>query len=743
MVIGSRTPRREDARLLTGTGRFVGAVRLPGMVHAFVVRSPIAHGRLLGCAADAVRGLDGVLDVITAREAPGAALPCVTVAPGQAQTSYPVLDDTLRYVGQPVALVVARTPELARDAADLIDLDLAELPPVVDLGEGEVVTDFTLGDADALEIEAAHVVEMSFRYGRAAPYAMEPRGVVAHHTGGDLTLWTATQAPHHVRDHVAHALGLTLDRIRVVAGDTGGGFGSKEHLYPDEALVCLAAMRLGRPVAWAETPGDRLVASLPARAAAHRARLALDADGRFVAIHADVLGDLGAHPSNVGTSPFAVTASMLPGPYRFERAGARLRCVLTNTVPTGSYRGFGMPEAAMTRERLIDEAARRLGLDPVELRLRNLIGPEELPYTSRMGQAYDSGDYPGALRALCELVEAPAKDDGRRRGVGYSCQVEGTGLGPSEAMRRMGMRAGGFETAVVRMEPDASVVVSAGVAGMGQGIETTLAQIAAERVGVPLAGVRVVLGDTAATPYSGIGSIASRSLVVGGGALRQAADRLKERVLALAAHRLEAAPEDLELVDSTVRVKGDPHAALTLREIATHAWRGWDLPEGFSPGLEERASYDPPDTTYAYGAHAAAVAVDPETGKVEVEGYWAVADSGVVVNPAIVEGQLVGGIAQSIGMALTEEVVYTADGQPGGMYLTPTVRDVPDVTVVLHSSPSPLTPGGMKGAGESGTIGPPAAIANAVAAALPEVAERVTRTPMTPEVVWGWLSSPR
>ncbi|WP_327086718.1 xanthine dehydrogenase family protein molybdopterin-binding subunit [Nonomuraea sp. NBC_01738] len=748
--VGSRTPRTEDARLLTGQARYVGGVQRPGMVHAVVVRSPLPHARVNGCDAKAALALDGVLDVITAREAAGMRLPCVTLAPGQRVSSYPLLDDLVRHTGQALALVVARTAAIAADAADLVDFDLEPLPPLVDIEAAlddpdNLVTDFVMGDPDCEEAfgAAAHVVEMAFRYGRAAPYPVEPRGVVAAFADGELTLWTSTQAPHHVREHAADALGLAHDRVRVISGDSGGGFGGKEHLYPDEALVCLAAMRLGRPVGWTESPSDRLVATLPARAAVHRARLALDADGRFLALHADVVGDLGAHPSNVGISPFAVTASMLPGPYHFERAGVRLRCVVTTTTPTGSYRGFGQPEATMTRERLIDEAARRLGLDPVELRLRNMIGPGEMPYTSRTMQAYDSGDYPRALRALRELViPPPARDDGRRRAIGYACQVENTGLGPSTMMRMLGMTVGGYETAIIRMEQDASVVVWAGVASIGQGIETTLAQIAADQVGVPIERVRVVLGDTLATPYSGIGSIASRSLVVGGGALRQAAGKLRERIIAIAAHRLEAAPDDLEIAGTAVRVKGDPAAALELRELATFAWRGWELPEGFDPGLEERVSYDPAGCTYAYGAHAAAVAVDVETGEVRVEGYWAVSDSGVVVNPAIVEGQLMGGIAQGIGMALSEEIVYTGDGQPLVDYLPPTVREVPDIQVMLQCVPSPITPGGMKGAGEAGVIGPPAAIANAVAAAVPEIAGRVTDTPMTPAVVWGWLSRP-
>ena len=745
--------------MLAGRGRFAGGVRLPGMAYAVVVRSPIAHGRLVGCQITPVAAVDGVLDVITPGEATTVRLPCVTLAPGQRETSYLALDEAVRYVGQPLAVVVARTPEIARDAADLVGLEFAELPAVIgaeaalaggapllypDWGTN-LVTDFEVGDT-AADCEpafagAAHVVEMTFRFGRVSPYPLEPRAVVASYAEDELTIWTSTQAPHHVRDSAADALGVPHDRVRVISHETGGGFGAKEHLYPDEVLICLATIRLGRPVGWAESPTDRLVATLPARAATHRGRLALDGDGRFVALHADILGDLGGHPSNVGISPFAVSATMLPGPYRFDLAGARVRGAVTTTTPTGSYRGFGQPEATWTRERLIDEAARRLHLDPVELRLRNMIGPDELPSSSRTWQPYDSGDYPLALRTLRGLVAPPRRDDGRRRGVGFACHVEATGVGPSADMKAMGLQAGGFETAIVRMEPDASVVVHAGVAGIGQGIETALAQIAADRVGVPLERVRVLLGDTMAAPYSPIGSIASRSLVVGGGALTRAAGRLHERILAIAAHQLEVAPDDLEIAGPAVRVKGDPEAHTTLRAVATSAWRGWDLPEGAEPGLEERVTYDPAAFTFAYGAHAAAVAVDPETGAVQVEGYWLVNDCGVLVNPAIVEGQLRGGVAQGIGMALTEEIGYSPDGQPQAEYLVPTAREVPDIQVALLETPSPLTPGGMKGVGEAGTIGPPAAIANAVAAALPEIADRVTDTPIAPYTLWSWLNA--
>jgi aerobic carbon-monoxide dehydrogenase large subunit len=759
--IGSRVLRREDTRLLTGRARFVDGVRLPGMAHAVVVRSPIAHGRLTHCGVAGARSAAGVLDVITPAEAGGLRLPCVSLAPGQRQSGYPVLTEEIRYAGQPIAVVVADTAAQASDAAPLLDLSFDGRAAVVGVEAAldgaavhlypewgtNVVTDFEIGDpgAECDEVFAAadQVVQMTFRFGRASPFPLEPRGVVASYAEQKLTVWASTQAPHHARDHAADALGLGYDRIRVVSFETGGGFGAKEHLYPDELLVCLAAMRLGRAVSWSESPGDRLVATLPARAATHRGRLALGNDGRFVALHADIVADLGAHPSNCGIAPAAVSASMLPGPYRFARVGARVRGVVTTTTPTGSYRGFGQPEAAWTRERLIDEAARRLGVDPVDLRLGNLIGPHELPSQTRTGHAYDSGDYPSILRTLRDKVGAAdhvvRRDDGRRRGVGFACHVEATGMGPSMLMKAMGIQAGGFETATVQMAPDASVVVHAGVVGIGQGVETALAQVAADRIGVELDRVQVVLGDTATTPYSSVGSIASRALAVSGGALVRAADRLRDKILAIAGHQLEVDPADLEIVDAAVRVKGTPDVSRTLREIATSAWRGWDLPDGVPPGLEERVSYDPPAYTYACAAHAAAVAVDPQTGAVEVEGFWVVNDSGVMVNPAIVEGQLTGGIVQGIGMALTEEIAYTPSGQPLASYEPPRTTEVPDIDVTMLETPSAHTPGGMKGVGEGGTISAPAAVGNAVAAALPEIADLITDTPLTPEALWSLL----
>jgi aerobic carbon-monoxide dehydrogenase large subunit len=760
--VGSSVPRREDGRLLTGRGRYAGSVRLPGMVHAVVVRSPVAHGRLVRCDPAAALAAPGVLDVLTPAGAVGVPMPAASLVDGRPYMPYPLLDTTVRYVGQPVAVLTARTLAQATDAAELLDLEYEQLPAVLGIEaalapgapllypewDRNVHSEYPVGDSaaecEAVIAGAAQVVALTATFGRVAPYPLETRRVVAADTADGLTVWISTQTPHAVRDALAETLGRSHDRIRVISQALGGGFGSKEHLYPDELLACLAAIRVRRPVAWVESPTDRLAATLPARAATHRARLALDAAGRFLALYAEITGDLGAHCSYAGSAPLAVTAAALPGPYRFQRAGGHVRAVLTNRTPMGSYRGFGQPEATWTRERLIDEAARQRGEDPVELRLRNMIGPDELPFLTRTGRHLDNGDYPLALRTLRELVRRDSATDrpadGRRRGIGYSCLTEGTGMGPSMALRDLGGRGGGYETSVVRMEQDGSVAVFAGVIGMGQGIETALAQLAADRIGVPLDLVRVELGDTATTPYSGIGSVASRSVVVGGGALVRAADQLREHLLAIAAYQLAVSPEDLEIVDGTVRVKGDPPAGRTFAELATSAWRGWDLPAGMPPGLVERASYDPPAFCFPYGAHAAAVAVDPETGAVEVEGYWAVADSGVVVNPTIVEGQLVGAIVQGIGMALTEEIAYTPEGQPQSEYHLPGALEVPPVQITLLSTPSPTTPGGMKGAGESGTIGAPAAIGNAIAAALPEIAPHIAATPVTPQSLWTHLS---
>jgi carbon-monoxide dehydrogenase large subunit len=764
-LVGAPVRRVGDLRLVTGGGTYVGDLELPRMAHAVVVRSPLPHARVVQIDWSAARGALGVVDVITPDIASAATEPlrCASPLPGQRQTSHPVLpSDVVRYEGEPLGLVVATTPAAAHDAAELVRSVLDELPcvtcaeralapgaPLLYPGWGaNLAAGIDLGDAaDVVETamaRAAHVVSLRLRIPRQTAHPIEPRGVVASwdRRAALLTVWTSTQTPHQVRDTLADALRLRYDQVRVIAPDVGGGFGVKNHLYPDETLACLASMRLGVPVKWIEGGRESFQATVHAREQIHDARLAVDADGRFLSIHTSLLGDLGAHVSNVGAAPHVVTATLLEGPYRFDAAGASVRCVVTNRTPLGAYRGFGAPEATFVTERLVDEAARRLGLPAAELRRRNLLRRDELPHLTRAGLRYDSGDYVGALDRALRLVACERADDGRRRGVGLASYVMPSGQGSCAAMQAMGIEFSGYETAVLRVEPDGSVTLASGVSPHGQGLETTLAQLAADRLGVRLEAVRVVTGDTASAPYSGAGTIASRSMAIGGGAVVRCAGRLRERILAIAGHLLEVAVEDLVIADGGVSVRGTARS-LPLRDIARTAWLGRDLPDGAPIGLEERDVYDPPHVTYSYGTHAAAIAVDTETGEVEIERYVVVHDCGVAVNPAIVEGQIHGGVAQGVAGALLEELVYDDAGRLRTSsyldYLTPTAAEIPDVVVERAEIPSPFVPGGMKGVGESGVIAPPAAIANALADALPPAAGLVVEAPLAPDRVWDWM----
>jgi carbon-monoxide dehydrogenase large subunit len=762
-LVGASVPRVNDPRLLTGQGRFVDDVVLPGMLHATIVRSTLPHGTVSTFAG----GADGALvlgpDEIAEATRP---MPCMWIAPDQPQVAIPLAERTVRYVGQPIGVVVAATRAEAEDVAETLDIDIDPLPGVADQWAAlepdapllypehgsNLAVRFGVGDPDDV-IEAAMagadiVVSRRLRIPRIVPSPMETRGVVAEWNAGarHLTVWMSTQTPHHARDHIAHVLGLRADQVRVIAGDLGGGFGAKEHLYCDEAIVCLAAMRLGRPVKWIEDRVEHFTSTFHGRDAVHDARLAMTADGTFLAIHTHVTGNLGAHFSNVGTGPFRVSGLMLPGPYRLPVAGATISAVWTTTTPTGAYRGFGMQEAAWVRERLVDEAARELGVSPVDLRRRNMYRSDELPLTTPTFQDYDSGDYHRALDLVVDRIAAhPAAPavPRVRRGIGLATHVEFTGLGPSKVQEIVGFRLGGYETAVVRMEPDGSVIVTSGVMGMGQGIETTLAQLAADRLGVPLSSVTVHLGDTASAPYSAAGSIASRSLTVGGGAVVRAATALREKLLRIAAFHLEAAPGDLELVDGEIRVKGDPTARESLTALVERTWLGWGLPEGESPDLEVKDVHDPLNISYPYATHAAAVSVDLDTAQVTVDAYWVAHDSGVVVNPMIVDGQIMGGVAQGLGIALFEKMLYAEDGTPLSTtfldYQIPLSSNVPDMVLDHYETPAPHIPGGMKGVGEGGTIVAPAAIGNAIAAAVPEIAGQILQTPLSPGRLWDLL----
>ena len=763
--VGQPVPRVNDSPLLRGDARFLDDVALPGLLHAVIVRSTAAHARLVRFDARAARERRGVVAVLTPEDIAAATRPlrCTWVLAGQRQEASPVVDLDIRYVGQPLAVIVARSPASAVDALAGVDLDYEERPAVVDVERalrGEpallyadipqnLVLELRVGSpTDVVEraiASAPHLIERAFRIQRQAGMPLEPRGVVAvpdPATRG-LTLWTSTQATHQVRGELAEVLGLPFALVRVIAPCVGGGFGPKDHLYPDEVAVCVAARRVGAPVKWVEQRSEHTVATVHARDQLHRARLALDDDGRFLALDAQIVTDLGAQCSNVGAGPAFTTAALLEGPYHFGAAGATVLGVVTNKTPVGAYRGFGQAEAAWSRERLVDLAAAELGLDPVELRRRNMIRPDELPFTTHSGQSYDSGDYIAALDRAGELIAASGAPpaDGRRRGTGLASYVQFAGSATT-VERNINFRVPGAESVVLRMAPDGTVELVTGLCPHGQGLETSLAQLAADGLGIPIADVVVVWGDTAVTPYSA-GTMASRSLMLGGGATIRAAAKLRARLLDLAAWRLECSSDDLEIAGRAVHVRGSPSLAVPIHDLSTAAWLGWGLPPGTDPGLEERAVFDPEDCVYSYGTHAAAVAVDLDTGQIEVERYAVVHDCGVTVNPQIVEGQVHGAVAQGIGGALFERIVYGDDGQPTTVTLVdyglPSACEVPSIVVERLEHPTPRVPGGMKGMAEGGVIPTAAAIANAVANAAPEIAHLITETPLDPERVRQWV----
>ena len=766
-LIGQPVPRVHDARLLRGDGYYAADLDDGTALHAAVVRSPVPHGRVTRFDGRAAREEGGAVLVLGPDEIARHAGPLPTVwrLPGQFQREIEVATRTARYVGQPLGLVVARSRAAAEDAAERVELSIDPLPPVVGVDAAlapgapllypeagtNVAGEVRFGDP-AEEIErvmarAPHVVTRELAVQRVHAASMEPRGVLAEWVPqtGRLTVRSSTQVPHPVRYGLAAALRLRMDQIQVVVPDVGGAFGSKTTLYVDEVLVCLAARLLGRRVTWTEDRTEALTATYQGRGQTATARLALDTDGRFLALDAHVRGDLGAFSSQAGSGPFQITGQSLEGPYRLPLAGATVTCVHTNATPTGAYRGYGMQESCWIRERLVAEAARELGLDADALRLRNLITADDMPYTVRTHMTYDNGDYPATFGAAATAVSTePRGGSGRvRHGVAVVPSVEITGYGPTGLLEMTGLEASGWESGRVRVNQDGTVTVHAGVVAMGQGIDTTLTQIVADRLGVPMGLVAVRLGDTDTTPHSEYSSQASRSLVLSGSALLGAAERLRARMDALAASYLETTPEDVRLDGLTFRAGATGRTA-SWREIAQRGWLGWGRPDHGVIQMEETVDFDPPDVTYAHAAHAAAVSVDLETGVVTVRGYWAVHDSGVLVNPLIAEGQTAGGVAQGLGLALLEEASYdpvTARPLATSLwdYAVPAPPDVPDIHVSHTETPSPHNPGGFKGLGEGGTLPPAAVVVNAVADAVPEIAARLDRTPLTPCRVWSLL----
>ncbi len=749
-------------------------VELPRMLHVAFVRSPHAHARIRSIDTAAARAADGVAAVATGADADWAPhrIEARSALPGYVMTGQPILAwPEARFAGEAVAAVVARDRYAAEDAAALVSVDWEPLPAALGLvdparagvavhagapGNVLLARRFESGRVDAALAEAATVVEREFRTNRQTAVPLEGRAGVADWSPGEgkLTLWLGTQVPHLVRHALAEMLALPENRIRVVAPDVGGGFGVKAVLYPEDVALCLLAMRLGRPVKWVELRREGFLASAHARDHHYAVRAGFDRDGRLLALDARVACNAGAYsvfPWTAGIEAL-MAGGLLAGPYKVPHYRCEVAAVATHTTPAGPYRGVARPATTFVMERLLDLGARALGLDPVAVRRSNLIGPADLPYTSATRLVHDCASYPVCFDRAVEAVgyeafraeQARLRQVGRHLGIGFANYNELTGLGQAaSAGPRMPFRTG-HEGATVRMDPSGAVTVLAGVTSQGQGLETTMAQVAAAELGLPLDAVRVILGDTEATPF-GLGAFASRQAVIGGGAVARAARALREKVVAIAAHLLEAAAADLEVADGRIAVRGMPARGLSMLEVARVAHlETHRLPPETEPGLEATRFYDPIRGTFAAGAQAAVVEVDVATGRVEIRRYVCVEDTGRVINPLIVEGQVQGAIAQGIGGALLEHLVFDEAGQllTGTLmeYALPTAADVPAFELAHVEVPAENLLG-VRGVGEGGTLGPPAVLANAVADALAPLGVEVNELPITPGRLWSRAAS--
>ena len=753
--VGRRVLRKEDHRLLVGGGLFGADQQFPRMVHVRIVRSPIAHGTLTGLRIDAARALPGVVGVFTAADLPAdLVIPIRLKVQGLdlADRLQPVLArDKVRYVGEPLAVIVAEDAYVAEDAAELVEIEIDDLDVLLDVdeaGTGDIVADFSLGfgEVGAAFDGAAHVVTMDFSVGRHTAVPMEPRALTVSYAAAtdSLEIFGATKVPVFNRKILARLLRMDQDSIRMHAVDAGGGFGVRGEFYPEDFLVPWLARLLRRPVAWVEDRAEHFVAVNHSREQRHRISAAFDGDGILLGLRDDVRHDNGAYIRTHGIIVPELTLAMLPGPYRVPAYEGRVRVMLTNKTPCGTYRAPGRFEGTTAREQLFDLAASELGLGRVELRRRNLLTSDELPHTRAMNTlgtdvVLDSGDYPGLLdRALAKVDELGWKqlvDDGRAAGrtlgLGVSMFLEKSGLGPNG-------------TADVEITSTGRIRVHSGGTSLGQGIETVLAQIAADEFGVTIDWVDVINGDTLLQPY-GAGSWASRSTVVAGSAVRGAGREVAERIRTLAAEMLEASPDDLELAGGQVRIRGAERKALDLVEVWEAAQPGsaW-LRRGEPAGLAARYRFEVDHMTYPYGAHVCLVEVDRGTGGVQVLRYLVAYEVGRAINPTLVEGQLRGGVAQGIGGALFEQFRYDEAGQPQVTtfmdYLMPTASEVPEVeTIICEDAPSTLNPLGVRGAGEGGLTGAGAAVASAVSDALGLAA--MTELPITPAVLYA-ISSP-
>jgi carbon-monoxide dehydrogenase large subunit len=776
-IIGARIKRTEDPRLLTGLGTYTDDRQVLRALHVAFRRSDQSHARIRSIDCSAARQAPGVVAVFTADDLGGEVKPLLATSRMKNYYATPILplaQGKVRYVGEPVVGVIAQNRYQAEDALELIAIDYEPLPLVIDpeaaARDGApllhddartnvlVSREFKRGDVDAALAAATLRVAGRFRMHRKTPAAIEPRACLAEYDAGreTLTLHSATQVPGIVRDALAAALDLPGHRIRVVAPDVGGGFGGKGSLYPEEIFVCAAARRLMRPIKWTCDRMEDLVATSHGFDEIVDAELGLDGEGRIVALRADVIGDVGAYsiyPWTAALEPVQVV-SFLPGPYRIEHYRGRVQAVATSKAPTGPYRGVGRPISTFAMERLMDMAALKLGVDAKEIRLRNLVRAEQLPYKTASGIVWDKSGFQECLNTACTAIsydalrakQKAARAEGRWFGIGIASYAELTGIG-SRISVAPGMPINtGTETAAIRIDSTGGITAAFGIASHGQGLETTLAQVVAEHLGVRVEDVRIVQGDSSAV-NGGTGTYASRSLVLAGGAATLAAQAVRDKVLHAASHLLEAAAADLVAEGGNITVAGTDRF-ITFAEVARAVYSEMGrLPPDARGDLAATMTYDPVFGTTTSATHIAAVEIDPQTYEVRIDRFTVAEDCGKLVNPMIVDGQVHGGVAQGIGAALYEEVVYDGEGQIMTAslvdYLVPSACEIPSMQVVHLDSASPTTLGGFRGMGEGGTIGAPAAIANAIADALSPLGIAIDELPVTPERLFRLVEAAR
>ncbi|HEY3563421.1 MAG TPA: xanthine dehydrogenase family protein molybdopterin-binding subunit [Casimicrobiaceae bacterium] len=774
-VIGQAVLRKEDARFLTGTGQYTDDVSMPRQTHAYFLRSPHAHANVLSVDVMKAKQSPGVVDVFTGADLQGVnGLPCgwlITGTDGKPMNEppHPVLaQGKVRYVGDPVALVIAESPAQAKDAAEQIVVEYDVLnavvqsldalkdgaPQIHEQAPGNACYTWALGDktaVDAAFAKAAHVTRLDIVNNRLVPNAIEPRAALASYdrASDEYTLYVANQNPHVERLLMtAFVLGLPEHKVRVIAPDVGGGFGSKIYLYPEETAMVFASKRINRPIKWAAERSEAFLADAHGRDHVTHAELALDANGRFLALRVHTTANMGAYLSTFASCiPTILYATLLAGQYTTPAIYCEVTAAFTNTAPVDAYRGAGRPEATYVVERIVHQAAVETGIAQDEIRRRNFI--REFPYQTPVALNYDTGNYDQTLDAAMQMADvagfparkADAQKRGKLRGLGYAAYIEACGLAPSNIAGSLGARAGLFEAGQVRVHPTGSVTVFTGSHSHGQGHETTFAQIVAGRLGVPIENVTVVHGDTGRIPF-GMGTYGSRSLAVGGTAIVKALDKIVAKGRKIAAHLLEAAESDIEFRDGKFTVAGTDRSK-TFAEIALTAYVPHNYPLAtLEPGLDETAFYDPTNFTYPAGTHICEVEVDPDTGVVEVVAFTACDDFGNIVNPMIVEGQVHGGVAQGLGQALREQCVYDREsGQllTGSLmdYALPRADDVPSFQVGTKVTPCTHNPLGAKGCGEAGAIGAPAAMMNAVMDALAPVGVTHLDMPASPYRVWN------